>query len=190
MSNELDLNEEGAAYLIPTNHSPQGEGEAKEQARLYAESRMMTDWDRDDQYQVISFYNHMVDYLARVVASAHTDGKPEGSRLIGRIVDDFANKKETFIPADQIAAAHAPAEGDEMPESYYQPLFDLMYEEHGLTLLESEMKDIIYVVEKMQEPTSDLIRSIIDKMLNIDKPTYSETELMIIKESIDRHMNK
>ena len=74
--------------------------------------------------------------------------------------------------------------------SYYQPLFDLLYNEHRLTLLDSEMKDIIYVVEKMQEPTSDLIRSIIDKMLNIDKPVYSEAELLIIKDSIDRHMSK
>ena len=74
--------------------------------------------------------------------------------------------------------------------SYYQPLFDLLYNEHGLTLLESEMKDIVYVVEKMQTPDVDLMRSIIDKILNIDKPTYSEAELLIIKDSIDRHMSK
>lgn len=74
--------------------------------------------------------------------------------------------------------------------SYYQPLFDLLYNEHGLTLLDSEMKDIIYVVEKMQTPDVDLMRSIIDKMLNIDKPVYSEAELLIIKDSIDRHMSK
>lgn len=52
------------------------------------------------------------------------------------------------------------------------------------------LKDIIYLVEKMQEPTYDLMRSIIDKMLNIDKPVYSESELLIIKDSIDRHMSK
>lgn len=74
--------------------------------------------------------------------------------------------------------------------SYYQPLFDLLYNEHGLTLLESEMKDIVYVVEKMQTPDVDLMRSIIDKILNIDKPAYSESELLIIKDSIDRHMSK
>ena len=52
------------------------------------------------------------------------------------------------------------------------------------------LKDIIYLVEKMQEPTYDLMRSIIDKMLNIDKPVYSESELLIIKDSIDRHLSK
>lgn len=73
-------------------------------------------------------------------------------------------------------------------QNYYQPLFDLLYNEHGLRLLDSEMKDIIYVVEKMQEPTYYLMRSIIDKMLNISKPSYSEAELLIIKDSIGRHM--
>jgi len=29
----------------------------------------------------------------------------------------------------------------------YQPLFDLMYEEHGLMLLESELQEIVRVVD-------------------------------------------
>lgn len=36
------------------------------------------------------------------------------------------------------------------PISFYQPLFDHMYQEHGLTLLESEMADIIHLVQKME----------------------------------------
>ena len=35
--------------------------------------------------------------------------------------------------------------------------------------------------------TIDLMRSVIDKLINASKPTYSEAEKMIIKESIDRH---
>jgi len=31
----------------------------------------------------------------------------------------------------------------------YQALFDHMYEEHGLTLLESEMEEIVRIVEGM-----------------------------------------
>ena len=38
--------------------------------------------------------------------------------------------------------------------------------------------------------TVDLMRSIIDKMLNIGNPTYSEAELIIINDSITRHMNE
>jgi hypothetical protein len=40
----------------------------------------------------------------------------------------------------------------EPPDSYYQPLFDLLEKEHGLFLLESEMSDIISVVRGMDEP--------------------------------------
>lgn len=36
------------------------------------------------------------------------------------------------------------------PGHYYQPLFDLLNQEHGITPLESEMADIIVVVEKMR----------------------------------------
>lgn len=36
------------------------------------------------------------------------------------------------------------------PGSYYQPLFDLLNQEHGITPLESEMTDIIVVVERMR----------------------------------------
>lgn len=36
------------------------------------------------------------------------------------------------------------------PGSYYQPLFDILHQEHGITPLESEMIDIIFVVEKMR----------------------------------------
>ncbi len=31
----------------------------------------------------------------------------------------------------------------------YQPLFDLMHDEHGVILLESEMDDIIYASQKV-----------------------------------------
>jgi len=41
---------------------------------------------------------------------------------------------------------------DIYPGSSYQPLFDLMHQEHGLTLLESEMNDIIHVVREMEGP--------------------------------------
>lgn len=33
---------------------------------------------------------------------------------------------------------------------YYQELFDHMYDQHGVTLLESEMSDIIDIVDKMK----------------------------------------
>ena len=36
----------------------------------------------------------------------------------------------------------------------------------------------------------DLMRSIIDKFLNESKPLYSEAELLIIKDSIGRHINE
>lgn len=35
------------------------------------------------------------------------------------------------------------------PGEYHQPLFDLMHQEHGLTLLESEMNDIIHCVGRI-----------------------------------------
>lgn len=38
------------------------------------------------------------------------------------------------------------------PGSYHQPLFDLMYQEHNLTLLESEMADIVHCVKKIIAP--------------------------------------
>lgn len=41
-------------------------------------------------------------------------------------------------------------ENNNYPGSYYQPLFDLLNQEHGITPLESEMTDIIEVVEKMR----------------------------------------
>jgi hypothetical protein len=40
-------------------------------------------------------------------------------------------------------------QNNQYPGDYLQPLFDLMYNEHNLTLLESEMKEIVHVVEKM-----------------------------------------
>ena len=43
-------------------------------------------------------------------------------------------------------------------------------------------------IEQGDKHKINLMRSIIDKMLNIDKPTYSESELIVIKDSIDRNM--
>ena len=40
-----------------------------------------------------------------------------------------------------------------------------------------------------QENTFDLMRSIIDKFLNESKPIYTSAELVIINDSIDRHIN-
>ncbi len=40
-----------------------------------------------------------------------------------------------------------------------------------------------------QENTFDLMRSIIDKFLNESKPMYTSAELVIINDSIDRHIN-
>lgn len=42
------------------------------------------------------------------------------------------------------------SENQYYPGSYYQPLFDHMSHEHGLTLLEGQMADIIHIVNKMQ----------------------------------------
>ena len=36
----------------------------------------------------------------------------------------------------------------------------------------------------------DSMRILIDKFLNYDKPVYNEAELIIIKDSIDRHLGK
>ncbi|MDP9954714.1 putative RND superfamily exporter protein [Epilithonimonas hungarica] len=38
------------------------------------------------------------------------------------------------------------------PGKQYQELHDHMFEEHGLILLESQMQDIIHIVNKMQSP--------------------------------------
>lgn len=38
----------------------------------------------------------------------------------------------------------------EWPKNYYQPLFDHMLDEHGLTLLDSEMDEICRTVDKMK----------------------------------------
>ena len=56
-----------------------------------------------------------------------------------------------LIPID--VTAHSPAQGkgeEKAPNSYYQPLFDLLNQEHGLLPLETEMRDIVEVVNKMQ----------------------------------------
>jgi hypothetical protein len=113
--------------------------------------------------------------------------KTTGKTVMAYHIDESgaAHNKENTLCIGCIGVDLIPIE-----QNYYQLLFDLLYNEHGLTLLDSEMKDIIYVVEKMQEPTYNLMRSIIDKMLNISKPSYSEAELLIIKDSIDRHMSK
>lgn len=43
---------------------------------------------------------------------------------------------------------------------------------------------------KILSETVDLMRGIIDKFLNTEKPNYSEAELLVIKDSIDRHLCK
>lgn len=43
------------------------------------------------------------------------------------------------------------SEGDAMtPAPYYQPLFDHMLNAHGLTLLDSEMDEIVLAVEAVK----------------------------------------
>lgn len=42
------------------------------------------------------------------------------------------------------------------PGEYYQPLFDLLHNEHGLLPLETDMADIIDVVKKMISPPTSL----------------------------------
>lgn len=39
----------------------------------------------------------------------------------------------------------------------YQKLFDYMIEEHGLTLLEQDMKEICLIVNQIQQPKRELI---------------------------------
>jgi acyl-CoA reductase-like NAD-dependent aldehyde dehydrogenase len=41
----------------------------------------------------------------------------------------------------------------------YQPLFDLMSNEHGKTLLQSEMDDIIRASNKVQENVTELFKA-------------------------------
>lgn len=44
----------------------------------------------------------------------------------------------------------------------YQPLFDFMTSKYGVTLLQSEMDDIIYVVDKVNENLTELYRLVCD----------------------------
>ena len=69
-------------------------------------------------------------------------------------------------PYDGNPTNHSPAQGEgeeKAPNSYYQPLFDLLNQEHGLLPLETEMRDIVEVVNKMQAahapavPVSDAV---------------------------------
>lgn len=46
---------------------------------------------------------------------------------------------------------------DKYPDSFYQPLFDLMREQHGLILLSSEMSDIVEMVKKLDRSQSGTV---------------------------------
>lgn len=45
--------------------------ELMEQARLYAESKMPSEWDREDKYKIVAFYMHMVEFLIHKIVINH-----------------------------------------------------------------------------------------------------------------------
>lgn len=49
-------------------------------------------------------------------------------------------------------------------ENYYQPLFNLMSEEHGLTLLEQDMMEIINTVNGMQATQLTALREVVERL--------------------------
>jgi len=65
--------------------------------------------------------------------------------------------------------------------SYYQPLFDLMSNEHDLTLLESEMQDIIWVVEGiLKQESKKVLLELIDNLPE-NTPLYKDSGLWQIR---------
>lgn len=63
----LDLDSEPTPIATEYNNSPNIITTVREQARLYAESKMYVGWDRKDAVQIATFYNHMVDFLTEKV---------------------------------------------------------------------------------------------------------------------------
>lgn len=68
------------------------------------------------------------------------------------------------------------AESNDYPGSYYQPLFNLMSDHYGLTLLQSELQDIISTVNKLEENDTvtegkwDKLNREIDELLESETP--------------------
>ena len=92
MSNELDLNEEGAAYLIPTNPSPQGEGE-----------------ETFEQFMTNS-RNGFCEKITKYFPNGH---KPE-LEAAAKVWTDIRTASENILICfdqmkERLAAAHAPA---------------------------------------------------------------------------------
>jgi hypothetical protein len=50
--------------------------------------------------------------------------------------------------------------------------------------------DMVIRIHELAGVKIEVLRSTLDKILNIGKPVYSEDELLIINDSINRHMNK
>lgn len=64
---------------------------------------------------------------------------------IGKLVSDYAALQAKLTEALSEAKGER---GETYPGVEYQQLFDYLYDNHGLTLLQSEMSDIIYLVHK------------------------------------------
>ncbi|WP_027381861.1 hypothetical protein [Epilithonimonas caeni] len=56
------------------------------------------------------------------------------------------------------------------PGKQYQELHDHMFEEHGLILLESQMQDIIHIVNKMQSPDrEEEMREMLEELVELKR---------------------
>lgn len=70
-------------------------------------------------------------------------------RMEAKIANKFEQELSRLSSGETKPASTNP---DEYPGKSYQPLFDYMSKEHNLTLLESEMQDIIEIVRGMDSP--------------------------------------
>jgi hypothetical protein len=71
---------------------------------------------------------------------------------------------------------------------YYQELFNLMADEHGLTLLEQDMQEIIHVVNKISvEPKIKHLETIVQEAVNLPKgiEPHSWSDYKANKRSVD-----
>ena len=85
-----------------------------------------------------------IDFFIQVLQMIRQSDEENGTDLISEILSGTDYGK-TFLK--NLFELHKGEPGE--PGSYFQPLFDLMYNEHGLTLLHSEMSEIVVLVKKM-----------------------------------------
>lgn len=88
---------------------PRHKGLIEEEARLHAEAQMSEEWDREDKYLIVEFYNHYAEYLLHKLGSlmraAHDVGyvnafgvqKPHVGRSWERFQELYLEEKNNNI---------------------------------------------------------------------------------------------